>query len=100
MTVITLGTSLRLVLCCQGIDPMSGLRCTNICHSLVIVKLSALKSIVNKLSCPKCQVEFLKGPVSDVADLFNSMTSIHDTYFMHTYICCVLITVSAIFFIE
>ena len=29
-------------------------------------------TIVNKSSCPKCQGEYLKGHVANVADLFNA----------------------------
>ncbi len=42
------------------------------CLDIVQVRLSALNSIVNKLPCPKCQGEFLKGPVANIADLFNA----------------------------
>ena len=64
MTVITLVTA---------IDLMSGLRYTGMSQSRHCkVKLSALKSIVNKLSCPKCQGEFQKSHVANVADLFNA----------------------------
>ena len=107
MTVITLGTSLTLVLCCHRpnvrITVYRYVSQSRHCK----VKLSALKSIVNKLSCPKCQMEFLKGPVANVADLFNSSIKADDFYsrhifyaYIHLFVCCVLITVSTIFVIE
>ena len=56
----------------------------------IVVKLFALKSIVNKLPCPKRQGEFLKGHVAmlQACSMLASrlINSIHDTYFMHTYV--------------
>ena len=72
MTVITLGTSLILVLCCHRPNVRVTVYRYESKSRHCKVKLSALKSTVNKLSCPKCQGEFLKGPVANVADLFNA----------------------------
>ena len=76
---------------------MSGLRLTVYnyiymyvsCLDVVQVKLSAIKSIVNKLPCPKCHGGFLKVPVAmlQTYSMLALMTSIHDTYFMHTCVC-------------
>ena len=52
----------------------SSLETAIICHNcldIVRVKLSALISIGNKLPCPKCQGEFLKILVANVANMFN-----------------------------
>ena len=50
---------------------------------IVQIKLSAIKSIVNKLPCPKCQGEFLKIPVANVANMFNA--SLYKNYLHETY---------------
>ena len=52
-------------------------------HCIVQIKLSAIKSIVNKLPCPKCQGEFLKNPVANVANMFNA--SLYKNYLHETY---------------
>ena len=59
------------------------------CLDVVQVKLSAIKSIVNKLPCPKCHAGFLKVPVAmlQTYSMLALMTSIHDIYFMHTCVC-------------
>ena len=56
---------------------------TRHCHiHIVQIKLSAIKSIVNKLPCPKCQGEFLKIPVANVANMFNA--SLYKNYLHET----------------
>ena len=81
-------TSLVTAVC-----PGYGIPLCHSCLDFVHVKIVCIKSIVNKLSCPKCQGEFLKVCVANVADMLNVliasrlMSSIHDTYFMHTCVC-------------
>ena len=59
-----------------------------ICHSCrdIVSQIVCTKNIVNKLPCPKCQGEFLKGHVANVAHMFNTSlyrlirpTAVHNT---------------------
>ena len=56
---------------CETSSLVTAIICHN-CLNIVQVKLYPLKIIVNKLPCPKCQGEFLKIPVANVANMFNA----------------------------
>ena len=49
-------------------------------HSHCTHQIVCKKSIVNKLPCPKCQGEFLKIPVANVANMFNASLYKHDLH--------------------